>query len=341
MSDEAIEQSIKNLDMSEAARMARAKEQGFEDRILYHGTQNEFDEFSGNKPHFFSMEPALANQFAKMRGDGFGGNVIQARIKTGAMFDYTNDDHIKKIENYLRDKGQLYDTDIRGNTINRIDGVKNGEFGAIEEDMVQEAIKNTGFDSFAVSETAEPIRYAQADRARAVFSDKEMAKERYSEAMKRWKRYGMGDESIKPRIRTEKDRFIIEHQGDTFYRVGDDLGMLGKNVAVFDPSNIRSKNAAFNPDLKESTSLLANYAPIALTGPLAALALQPNKSEASTGTIEGPKHPKIASISAFIDNHDDILMDDMFGGVTNWLNKLSYEDKITFKDRLMLALDLI
>jgi hypothetical protein len=46
MSDEAIERSIKNLDMSEAARMARAKEQGFDERIIYHGTQKDFDELS-------------------------------------------------------------------------------------------------------------------------------------------------------------------------------------------------------------------------------------------------------------------------------------------------------
>lgn len=470
MTDEAIEQSIKNLDMSESARMARAKEQGFDERIVYHGTQKDFDEFSGSGPHFFSKDPALANQFSKMRGDGLGGNVIQARVNTGSMFDYTNDDHISKIENYLREKGQLYDTDIRGDAINRIDGVRNGEFSAIEDDKVLEAIKNTGFDSFSVSETAEPIRYAQADRSRAVFSDREMAKERYNDAMARWEKYGMGNEDIKPRVITEKGRFIIEHQGDTFYKIGDELGMLGKNVAVFDPSNIRSKNAAFNPDLKESPSLLANYAPIALAGPLAAGAMltgedaeaglatgaikkqlqklhpdikfsisgdetivldkvivpdskrgsgqgtkfmedflslvdkegkqaaltptsdfggnktrlkkfykrfgfvdnkgrdkdysvmeamiRPSKgvaavspllggllgadqAQAATGTITGPKHPKIANLKAFIDKHDDILMDDMLGGLTSYLDKLSYDDKITMKDRILMALDLL
>jgi len=338
MTDEAIEQSIKNLDMSESARMARAKEQGFDERIVYHGTQKDFDEFSGSRPHFFSKDPALANQFSKMRGDGLGGNVIQARVNTGSMFDYTNDDHISKIENYLREKGQLYDTDIRGDAINRIDGVRNGEFSAIEDDKVLEAIKNTGFDAFSVSETAEPIRYAKADRSRSVFSDKDMAKDKYNEVMERWKKYGMGNESIKPRVRTDKDRFIIDYQGDTFHQVGDDLGLFGKNVAVFNPSNIRGKNAAFNPDLKDSPSLLASSAPLMLG---AGAMLKGEDTRADTGAIESPKHPKIADLRAFIDEHDDILMDDMLGGLTSYLDKLSYDDKITMKDRILMALDLL
>jgi hypothetical protein len=467
MSDEAIEQSIKNLDMSEAARMARAKDQGFGERIYYHGTQKDFGEFSEVGPHFFAKTPNLANQFSKMRGDGLGGNVIQSRIKIENMFDYTNDDHIKKIEKFLRDNGDLYDTDVRGNVINRIDGIRNGEFSAIEDEKVIDAIKNTGFDAFSVSETAEPIRYAKADRSRSVFSDRDMAKDKYNEVMERWKKYGMGNESIKPRVRTDKDRFIIEYQGDTFNQVGDDLGLFGKNVAVFNPSNIRSKYASFNPDLKDSPSLLASSAPLMLgagamlkgeeaeagavtnsiknalsklhpdikfsisgndtivldkvivpdskrgsgqgtkfmedflslvdkEGKQAALTptsdlggnktrlkkfykrfgfvdnkgknkdysvmetmIRPSKgvaavsplllggllgadqAQAATGTMTGPKHPKIADLKAFIDKHDDILMDDMLGGVTSYLDKLSYEDKITMKDRLLLALDLI
>lgn len=62
-----------------------------------------------------------------------------------------------------------------------------------------------------------------------------------------------------------------------------------------------------------------------------------------TGKIEGPApgRENIAKVSEFIDRHDDIVFDDLLGGVTSWLNKLSYDDKLTFKDRLMAALDLM
>ena len=72
--------------------------------------------------------------------------------------------------------------------------------------------------------------------------------------------------------------------------------------------------------------------------------LTPNPAQASvTGTIEGPApgRENIAKVSEFIDRNDDIVFDDLLGGVTSWLNKLSYDDKLTFKDRLMAALDLI
>ena len=173
------------------------------------------------------------------------------------------------------------------------------------------------------------VDYLTEDFAKKIFQDiKNIQKNSTKEYKPVWQ-FWQEDPDIKNILKMAGYDSIISRE------MGSDA------IGVFSPDQVRGKFAAFNPDLKESPSLLANYAPIALTGPLAALALQPNKSEASTGTIEGPKHPKIASISAFIDNHDDILMDDMFGGVTNWLNKLSYEDKITFKDRLMMALDLI
>lgn len=82
----------------------------------------------------------------------------------------------------------------------------------------------------------------------------------------------------------------------------------------------------------------------AATGLGAMSGLAPNPAQASvTGKIEGPTpgRENIAKVSEFIDRHDDIVFDDLLGGVTSWLNKLSYDDKLTFKDRLMAALDLM
>jgi len=134
-------------------------------------------------------------------------------------------------------------------------------------------------------------------------------------------------------------------------------GEKGKSfVFVKDPKQIRSKHAMFHPDLKESPSVLGGVGAAAvgagafvgsedseasMAKPGSVSATISGKAKSDTGTIEGPKSPNILKVSNFIDKHDDIVFDDMLGGVTSWMNKLAYGDKIKFKDRLLAALDLI
>lgn len=52
----------RELDMAPAARLQRARKMGFEvDRPLYHGTTNQFDEFSG--PTWLAREKEYADEF--------------------------------------------------------------------------------------------------------------------------------------------------------------------------------------------------------------------------------------------------------------------------------------
>jgi len=253
MSDDAIESSIKNLDMSEAARMARAKEQGFDaSKTFYHGTGSDFDEFD-----------------LSMYGKNFTGDYGEGVYLT-----------------------QIYD-------------------------LAEKYAKAAGGDSQVLKGM---LRLKNPVYVKKAFGDGDL-----------W--------AMVPGAKTRKELT------DGLKKLGHDGVMVMdrgvvREAVVFDPKNIRSTNAAFNPDAIDSPSLLASAAPAAI----GLGALGGNDANASvTGSIQGPApgREKIATVSEFIDRHDDIVFDDLLGGVTSWLDKVAYDDKRNFVDRLMAALDLI
>lgn len=76
------------LDMSQAARMQRAAEQGFDERVFYHGGSSEFDEFAaGKRGIYFTDDPSIADIYAANAEKRWPGrnnaspNVIPARLK--------------------------------------------------------------------------------------------------------------------------------------------------------------------------------------------------------------------------------------------------------------------
>lgn len=343
MADDAIAASIKNLDMSEAARMARAKEQGFDVyKTLYHGSPftGQIDEFiTGGQGGFrrngnafgdgvyVSTDPKTANEFA-------GSGQVLPIYSKGDLFSPS---------------GEVIDSEL-AKTLDKIvkDELDEGEMSRLSSDL-------GGY------------------RGKYVTTIKEDGKDFYETHKKNWEFFG-GLERTKPKVKKDGDRFIVEYtdfnspptfegktknevinslihvSGHAAGRVLDKAGFKGvkyspMEAVIFDPKNIRSKHAAFNPDAIDSPSLLASSAPLAVSAGLGATAgLAPNDAKASvTGKIEGPApgRENIAKVSEFIDRHDDIVFDDLLGGVTSWLNKLSYDDKLTFKDRLMAALDLM
>jgi len=76
------------LDMSQAARMQRAAEQGFDERVFYHGGSSKFDEFAaGKRGIYFTDDPRIADIYAANAEKRWPGtnnaspNVIPARLK--------------------------------------------------------------------------------------------------------------------------------------------------------------------------------------------------------------------------------------------------------------------
>lgn len=88
----AVEKAAEGLDMSQAARMQRAAEQGFDERVFYHGGASDIDEFkAGRRGNYFTDDPRIADIYAsnaEKRWPGINNaspNVIPVRLKGPAL----------------------------------------------------------------------------------------------------------------------------------------------------------------------------------------------------------------------------------------------------------------
>ena len=149
----------------------------------------------------------------------------------------------------------------------------------------------------------------------------------------------------------------------------------GDVLVVFDPSNVRSKFAAFDPAQKKSPNLLAQFAPIATGTGLAALGLSPDETQAAinsyiqatqgsnpildnlnrnlqpvgmnqqgvpvTGTMQATPHPLLGQIADVVRTPQAPGLGPLFGGAADYLDKLAQGQKTTYFDRLGAALDVI
>ena len=172
--------------MTTEARMARAKEMGFDTgTVWYHGTNADIPEFKldvlkRRRPFVFvTKSPEEASAFAEGTKQDFdmGDEVVYpVHIRAENTFDYENDEHIASVLDAIG-KNRL--------DASSIDLLQNGDWPTIEGRKVQKVLRELGFDSF----------YA----------------------------------------------FELGH----------------KNLAVYDPNQIRSVNATFDPDAATSPKLLS------------------------------------------------------------------------------------
>ena len=90
--DSASRAIREGLDMSQAARMQRAKEQAFDERVFYHGGASDIYEFiTGRRGNYFTNNPDIANIYAmnaEKRWPGqnnAGPNVLPVRLRGPAL----------------------------------------------------------------------------------------------------------------------------------------------------------------------------------------------------------------------------------------------------------------
>ena len=180
----------KGLDMSQEARMERARKMGFDTgKIQYHGTDSIFSEFAINPPRRnYGDEASKAGTFftdAKESAQEFGGNVGEYYLR-------------------LRRNKKITDADISGYIDDWLDGLRESDPDEYEYQIATKQYANS-------QDIGKGLELAILD-----------AKDRnYSSAT--WVDYEYGEE----------------------------------RSIVFDPSNIRSVNAAFDPDQADSPVLLA------------------------------------------------------------------------------------
>ncbi len=94
--------------------------------------------FRPSGPTFFSLNKGYSSQY----GQGAGQHIIEAEILPKKIFDYENVDHIKDI--VAKAPSPFAKEEIE----KRLKRIKSGEWAAIENPFVQDALKASGYDSF-------------------------------------------------------------------------------------------------------------------------------------------------------------------------------------------------
>ncbi len=126
---------------------------------MYHGTWvNDIEAFRPGRANatFLSPDPKFASEFSVKAPSG-NPNVLPVYTNVKQPFDYENASHIKKlIESYK----QLHNEPIisakeslkKSSGVPILEQIKQGAWSFIENNKVQDAIKNAGFDAFYVKE---------------------------------------------------------------------------------------------------------------------------------------------------------------------------------------------
>ncbi len=130
----------------------RAKAMGFSN-TEYHGTKTDFDKFlpekirGGRTAFFTAPKPNTANEFSGFNLENdFNRGLVYPQVMPlrtrGKIFDYENPEHLKA----LHMDGATHNTPYDSYDISK------GEWYAIENKKIQNAIKKLGFDGFNVAE---------------------------------------------------------------------------------------------------------------------------------------------------------------------------------------------
>ena len=210
-----------SLAMDFASRMQRAKEQGFDtDTVYYHGTNADFDEFKGGG------SSADADFFTK-------NPELASEFAEQASFLSELDTEAPKVlpvrvkaKNTFDSSNPKHVEDV----INNVEVDDLGKFKWYSDTTRKNPVSHQfeeGFGNFNKKTLADGIREDNYSFLESPTITDAMKKSGY-------------------------DSFYVREGEAGFDGFADD-----KNIAVFDPSNIRSVNAAFDPAKKDSSNLLA------------------------------------------------------------------------------------
>jgi hypothetical protein len=121
-------------------------------KLMYHGTREDFEQFEPGKRNavFASPDPEFTNAYAgELMGEfQSGGNVRPVYVNTKKPFDYDNPDHVRQMVQYIKKNDPDF-ADIAESIGEKVQG---GKYFEIERPLVQNAIRELGFDGFFVKE---------------------------------------------------------------------------------------------------------------------------------------------------------------------------------------------
>lgn len=320
------------LDMSDAARMQRAKDMGFDtEKTLYHGTSGDFQEFDPKRKndigfHFGTKEQA--NEFVKKEGQ-----IIPVYLKSKKTLELDFDPTVVDADSYV-DSGYNFYRDMNDRVL---------EEAGIYRNNFMDEVRGGSKEANALYDA----RVSADNKIRKIL-DKEDADYRDVFDLKATKNYWSKMEAYLKSKGYDSIRYKNELEGLS--------GADNYSTAVFDKSQIRSINAKFDKKKEKSGNLLAGALPVGAIG--AASMLSPNESYAQTvnkqamprpddvGSIKAPVHPRAAQMAGYFDKYNRAIEGTPLGLVlpeapADWANKLAYDGKTRIKDRIIAALGML
>lgn len=325
---EGLEKAAKALDMSQAARMQRAAEQGFDTgKVYYRGQLKPFEEDKIKNITWFTDSPEYADAYtiSPTMEEAFSGeNIIKAYLNKDKRFDFgyrTLKTDVKKSDVYERVQGGILEAYDRG----------------------------------LISKDKAKLLYKEADeKIKASGNDYKKVYEWYNEDPEIFR--------------------IIKESGFDHVTTKEGFADSYNAIGMLYPERMRSVNAAFDPAQKESSNLLAQYAPLAIGAGAAGLALSPQESQAAvaqqlasqpvsnavadiwqrnlnpvglnergvpvTGQMRSTPHPLLMQVADKL-RMVDTPIGPVFGGAADYLDKLGAGENVDYWDRLGAALDVI
>jgi len=229
------------LDMSQAARMQRAQDLGFDtSRISYRGLSREYDPSKAGNYQMFTSSPEDASEY--------GSNVVSSYLRKGNNLVVDGGrNNFNSIPVY-----QLPD-DVKANLHSSVGSVA-------RTDDIAYAAQAAGYDSVSINnvfdKASNEIPLRPSASSKKPLSQKMM--DFLDEVNASGMLDGVPDVALPPEIPRNYDPTTID--------------------IIFDPKNIRSINAAFDPAKRESSNLTAGVGG-AIVGGSALRALIPQEQE--------------------------------------------------------------
>lgn len=324
------------LDMSEAARMARAKEMGFDLNPYQHTSKTRFVGSSAEDDAILGI--TRAEEFKKTYGGNYFGRYGETNMpeeKLAGDYGETSD--------YLLNKGNFIDARFKNMTPEQKKEVKEIVNGSFDSDDIENIRAKTGdeewepFDSFISGE---------------LWAD-------------------TGRESQNKVINS-----ILKNYDSVTYKDNPAYGVDSVSTVVKNPNQIRSVNAAFDPAKKDSSNLLAGAATVGGIGGGAALMGAPQDSFAASfqekpsardimtaqrkredylskisdlnkmdASIKSPVIPAAARLANYFNWYNQSIKGTPFEYImpeapTEWADKLAYDGETDLKTKFMAAMGL-
>ena len=215
---------IADLPMDNASRMARADEMGFDGDDAYRGIYGEYNPEKSGAYQMFTSSPQDAGEY--------GNNVIKSKIKRGNNLE---------VDGGGNNFNSIYVGGLPSDVFDRLHPSIRESLTARTDDIAH-AAKEAGYDSVTIKDI-----YDKADNEIPI---------------KPRKADGSGDWDILAELGIDPDDPILgDFESSVSQNVDIPRDYNTSNVdIVFDPSNIRSVNAAFDPAKRSSSNLLAGTA---------------------------------------------------------------------------------